>query len=48
MMIAEKASALILAAAQGRRVLHMSSGRASLEDVFVHLTGRPLRDGAAA
>jgi ABC-2 type transport system ATP-binding protein len=35
-------------AAQGRRVKHLSSGRASLEDVFLHLTGRTLRDGASA
>lgn len=34
--------------AQGRRVRHLSSGRASLEDVFLHLTGRTLRDGAGA
>ncbi len=33
-------------AAQGRRVLHLSSGRASLEDVFLHLTGKTLRDAA--
>ena len=29
---------------QGLRLLHISSGRATLEDVFLHLTGRALRD----
>jgi ABC-2 type transport system ATP-binding protein len=31
-------------AAQGLRLQHLSSGRATLEDVFLHLTGRALRD----
>jgi ABC-2 type transport system ATP-binding protein len=35
-------------ARQGRRVRHLSSERASLEDVFLHLTGRTLRDGEGA
>ena len=33
---------------QGRRVRHLSSEKASLEDVFLHLTGRTLRDGEGA
>ncbi len=31
--------------AQGLQVLHLHSGRATLEDVFLQLTGRALRDG---
>ena len=30
--------------AQGVRVRQIDSGRATLEDVFLHLTGRALRD----
>jgi ABC-2 type transport system ATP-binding protein len=30
--------------AQGVQVTHLSSGRATLEDVFLALTGRQLRD----
>jgi ABC-2 type transport system ATP-binding protein len=32
--------------AQGLRLQHLSSGRATLEDVFLHLTGKTLRDAA--
>ncbi len=32
--------------AQGLRLRHLSSGRATLEDVFLHLTGKTLRDAA--
>lgn len=31
---------------QGVQIRHLSSGRASLEDVFLHLTGKQLRDAA--
>ncbi len=42
------ASAALLQAvnAQGLRIQHLSSGRATLEDVFLHLTGKTLRDAA--
>lgn len=33
-------------AAQGLRLNHLSSGRATLEDVFLQLTGKTLRDSA--
>jgi hypothetical protein len=29
----------------GRELSHLSTHHATLEDVFVHLTGRTLRDG---
>ncbi len=38
------AAVLHALAAGGARVRHLSSGRANLEDVFLALTGRQLRD----
>jgi len=38
------AAVLQALAAQGLRLRHVSSGRANLEDLFLALTGRQLRD----
>ncbi|MFO1217796.1 MAG: ABC transporter ATP-binding protein [Burkholderiaceae bacterium] len=47
--LAGTAAAVLQAlAAAGVTVRHVQSGRASLEDVFLALTGRQLRDGASA
>ena len=43
--LAQTAAAVLHAlAAGGARIRHLSSGRANLEDVFLALTGRQLRD----
>jgi ABC-2 type transport system ATP-binding protein len=42
--LAASAGVLQQIQAQGLQLQHLSSGRATLEDVFLHLTGRALRD----
>ena len=44
--LAATAGLLQQLASQGLRLQHLSSGRATLEDVFLHLTGKSLRDTA--
>lgn len=44
--LAAAAAVIQQLSSQGVRILHLSSGRASLEDVFLHLTDKQLRDAA--